>query len=126
MGHDLFNAGCAHDTAKASNIEQQFHIAGQRPVSVNQFLAYIGCSLGRRDRRDLAVYLQAQTLTGHIVLRNVGINAQIHPQVALLFRSLATIGCDRIGDHPHIQVEANPFNMTGLSPAQQVAGTSNL
>ena len=65
-------------------------------------------------------------LAAHVAVGNVRVDLQIHAHVRLLSRGVASVGGDRVGDHAHVQVESDAFDVAGLRPSQEVAGASDL
>ena len=110
---------------------------GQRPVAVDEFV-------DDRDHAGLAgcrsqppVGLQPQPVAADVVRRQVRVDGQIDTNVLDLLGDrdrLAVRGClergpvglDGLADQSHVEVEADPGDVTGLFGSQYVARAANL
>ena len=78
------------------------------------------------DGGDPGVGLQPEPFAGHVVVRDVRVDRQLHPDLGLFRRAVALQLADRLADHPHVQVEADPGDVPGLLAAEQVARAADL
>ncbi len=114
------------------HLQQPFHRLRQRPVPVDQLGADRVQRLGVDGRRELAVRLQPQPLSRHVVVRDVGVDGQVDPDLGELllgfpgFRArVPPEGIDRLTDQPHVEVEADARDVPGLLGAEDVARTAD-
>ena len=75
---------------------------------------------------------------GHVILGDGGVHGQLDAQVLVDLRlgpavtvtvtglEGLLVGGHGLGDHTHVQVEADPGDVPGLLPAQQIAGAADL
>jgi hypothetical protein len=105
---------------------------GQRTVAISEFVHHRG-DAGFIGGGQPTVGLQPQSIAGDVLRRQVGVDRHIDADVTRLLDSVdhlavsrGTVGLDSLPDQPHIQIEADSGDVTGLLGAQHVAGSPNL
>src|SRR5580704_4336495 len=123
---DVGEPGPPGGHAQPRHLEQVEDRLGWRAVPVGQLLKSCDDVGFGVDGGDPGVGLQSEPFAGHVVVRDVRVDRQLHPDFGLLRRAVALQLADRLADHPYVQVEADPGDMPGLLAAEQVARAADL